>query len=624
MLPRTANQARFRTAWRPLVAASALSVSLAHGHDAAQADAPWSNAGPVSQDVTPPWVATVKASMALGAAQLAVARARAAVRNHPGSLPALRLLGVSLANASDTRALEQFLTALDATTPGTDDEIRLAVAREQLARGRYQDALRHLEAIENRQVEPAALRLVAYIRERQGRFDLARRALLGLLRREPEDADALRQMARLLLDDGHPQAAFAYLHKARAISPHDSRIDRTEGRAFMLAGDAEAARVRYSALVTGSTARVHFDLGLIALYQRRYADASRQLRGVIGTRLPGLDPVPAMVLAEIGQGHRDAASLLLAEMPRDDPLTSLLAAALDLADGETRRGLAHYRSASNLFIDLAGTAIDPSMLLGTDLAASAFDLAHRQLYYQLGYFRLAASAPRRTTQPPCPAEILVMARAQWKSRRDDRALALYSRLRQSHPTLIAPVVEQGDIAAYHGNTETAIRTYEEAARLRPGLPALHLRLGELYLDLGQPDAAMTRFRNAATISPHLPAPLLRMAMLLSDMPGRRDEAHELLARALTMTPGAAQILKASARLHLEDGNLERAFELFSAAMLHSPSADAEILHGLGETLMQLQQPAAAMSSFEHALDLGIDYPQRRDTQRWIEQLSSKG
>jgi tetratricopeptide (TPR) repeat protein len=106
-----------------------------------------------------------------------------------------------------------------------NDRLRLRLAQLLTERNRPEEAIEHLEVLQERQPEnPAVLLALARCRRQLRQTAEARSLLTALLAQNPRDGQALGERGRLALDMGRRREAERWLQKAAARCPHDRQI----------------------------------------------------------------------------------------------------------------------------------------------------------------------------------------------------------------------------------------------------------------------------------------------------------------------------------------------------------------------------------------------------------------
>jgi Flp pilus assembly protein TadD len=195
-----------------------------------------------------------------------------------------------------------------------------------------------------------------------------------------------------------------------------------------------------------------------------------------------------------------------------------------------------------------------------------------------------------------------------------------------------------------GQTDEAIRQYQEAIRLTPGFAEAHNNLGIALQNQGQLDEARSQFQEALRLEPNnaeihnnLGASLsetgqtdqaigqlqeaLRLAPDNSDahnnlgkalgMKGQTDEAIGQFREALRLNPGFAEAHNNLGIALRQRSQIDEAMSQFQAAIRLKPD-DAGFHNNLGATFYQKGQTDEAIAQFQEALRLNPDYAQARD------------
>jgi tetratricopeptide (TPR) repeat protein len=122
-----------------------------------------------------------------------------------------------------------------------------------------------------------------------------------------------------------------------------------------------------------------------------------------------------------------------------------------------------------------------------------------------------------------------------------------------------------------GQTDEAIRQYQEALRLKPKLAEVHNNLGNLFSKKGQTDEALRQFQEATRLKPEL------------------AEAHYNLGNAFC-----------------EKGQTDEAIRQYQAALRLKPDY-AEAHYNLGNVVCEKGQTDEAVSQYEEAVRLKPDF-----------------
>lgn len=156
-----------------------------------------------------------------------------------------------------------------------------------------------------------------------------------------------------------------------------------------------------------------------------------------------------------------------------------------------------------------------------------------------------------------------------------------------------------------GEASAARDAFERASKLAPGLTAPRDALAALYEARGDSRRALDELGALVTLEPGRPERLVALA-LATARAGRRDAAHQILARLVERFPDSAQGYAAIGHLWLEDAErgdraaLARAVEALTDAAAH-PDADGAALTDLGRAAMLSGDNDAAERALRQAI-----------------------
>tara|TARA_B110000008_G_C16924884_1_gene546293 strand:+ start:17 stop:1375 length:1359 start_codon:yes stop_codon:yes gene_type:complete len=152
---------------------------------------------------------------------------------------------------------------------------------------------------------------------------------------------------------------------------------------------------------------------------------------------------------------------------------------------------------------------------------------------------------------------------------------------------------------------SAIENYEKVIKINPNFVDAFSNLGAIYTDLGRLKDAESSYKKAILIDPEYAEAHNNLSVNLKDL-GRLEEAEISCREAIKINPefgiayyNLGNILKAT-------GRLNEAEESFKSAISFHPE-DAEIYNMLGAVLKDLGKLDEAESSCKQAIELNPDY-----------------
>lgn len=160
----------------------------------------------------------------------------------------------------------------------------------------------------------------------------------------------------------------------------------------------------------------------------------------------------------------------------------------------------------------------------------------------------------------------------------DRAEALLTALRASHPGIFAVDESLGLIFASQGNLSNALPLLEAAVREQPSSDAAHANLGAALYDLHRNRRALDEFDQAVRINPHNFSAQQSLGRLWMDS-NRPDEAANALLAAHRMKPDDADLAMDCATALLAANRAREAGQILSGLAAADQSARAQSLLG---------------------------------------------
>lgn len=223
---------------------------------------------------------SVDANLRLGDTAAAEQAAREVAQRHPKLALAAALQGdVAAARKQWPAALDAYRRAQQ-LEPNTTNLVRLYRAQERL---NPKDAIQTAEAwLRTRPADTQVRGLLAATHARAGNLPQARAAYEALVAAAPDDAEALNNLANVMLLQKDPKA-LPVAEKALALKPGTPYIVGTAGWAAFHAGQGDRALqlLRDARLRDPSNPETRYFLGVVLASKGRNAEARDELRGAI-------------------------------------------------------------------------------------------------------------------------------------------------------------------------------------------------------------------------------------------------------------------------------------------------------------------------------------------------------
>lgn len=394
-----------------------------------------------------------------------------------------------------------------------------------------------------------------------GEYDKAKIEYLNLLRVDPQDPNAIRQLGMIWLEQGAPLQAIPFLLKTRELEPENLDARKTLATALRKLGSIQEARNeaneilkqdpqnQNALLLLAETALSKEDIAATEIELRKveesapavYYLASAILAAKKGDlaaakiavqRALKLDPESVeahMVMSSLLalNGNRDQAVKELEEAASLSPLRS--DARLRLAELKLLSGNApDARNMLKVLVEEAPDFLPAWVLLARiDFSERKYEEALAKLENVFGRDYMNYSGRILEAQT-------LLAQAEFS-----KALETLKRLDETYPNLPMTKLSLAKAFQASGESEQAIAVLEEAMKLSPDSMEAGLLLAELRLRTGDPGPVVVAMKDLLKSRPDS----LRAELLLAEAyraSGNFDDAAELLRERIAASPEVSQ------------------------------------------------------------------------------------
>lgn len=528
--------------------------------------------------------------------------------------------------------------------PAAAAKLQTLVARAHLAAGRTAQAKEAVEAALGSDKDHVPARVLkARLMAVEGQLDQARQASDAVLTAAPQDAEAWQLRADLLSHEpAKAQEALAAYRKAVELGPRLAEahgglttlllnqrdaaaasaaadamrqaLPRSPLAAYFQAltaflnGDLQAARERMQKLQVEGNPRLLMLAGTIESRLGNLAQAETYLLRALQT-LPN-EPRAVRELAALylqrGQADRTLVtleSLLASRQAAPDAQAWRLAGQAHLRLGEFDRADQAFKQVKRLLPEDRSVELDAARLL---LARGSVDA---------GILALEASAQAETQGIEAEMDLVAahMARADHKA-----ALTAAERMTRKLPAAAAPWLIRGRIQAMTGDAPAARESYGAALKLDPKEFVAIRGLAELDLAAARPDVAKSRYEEAIKRDPRSARLMLALADLTRRTGGTREQAAELVDKAVKVDPQDVNMSSAAIAFHRDGGDTQRALSSALAAQSAMPD-EPRILLLLAEAQLSDGAIEQATANLNRAAELrpGAAEPQVRLAEAYL-------
>jgi tetratricopeptide (TPR) repeat protein len=524
---------------------------------------------------------------------------------------------IELANVTTQRGEDGLAVLARMSKELPDDaQAQITYADELASRGKYAEAVAHLEEVLPDSPAPAET-LVALVQLHLGAGDHdAAKVPLGRLRSEFADSGPADQAeANLAMAEGRVGDAIV------ALERWTGREETVTGF-FLLAN----ARLR-SGNPRGALDAIDRAL---SLKDQPWPDLQR-LRGKILVRLgehrsalqafsrarSGGGPIPvaflpdlALALYAVGKPDEARNALERAIASESPPPTALLLFAREEGKRDPKAARAALEKGSQLY--------PGSLAFVAGLAAA--DLREKKPEAALARVRGAAAAAADV-----PEAQLLLVRTLIAQNLEEEAVAEIERIQERWPGQPGVAELYLDVMTFVGRGDDAFASFSRK-HAEGQLPATgRVLLARLHSARGEDEQAIKLLRSALEELPDLPAAANDLAYLLARRGEDLQEATELAQEARASRPDAPEIADTLGYVYMRRNLAEAALVQFDAAVeLSAPEspawATAQFHRGLA--LRELGRQDEAVTALEQSLASGADFAEVKDAHRALAELAN--
>lgn len=509
----------------------------------------------------------------------AIIQLKNALREDPGNLPALVLLGKAQLRAGDAAAAEgAFAKALELGVDRSEVVVPMATAlRDQ---GKY-DALLERFPPENfrgsRRLELLVLRGHAY--KVTGDHRSAARSFEAALTIDPGYTPAIVSQADLLAEQGKRAQATKVLDSALALAPDDANVWNLKGSMLHVAGNAEAARSAYGKALSLDPSHIDARIARASLLLdlARLDEAGQDIVALkeLAPDEPRANYIRALYLARRGDltGAREAlqqVTVALDPVPRD--VLTRRAPLLLLLGGLAHHGLAQGEKARGYLDDYVRT--DPNHAGARKVLGSVL-VAQQDYRGAISVLEPVAKGGRADAQALTLLATAHLGRRQFASANSYLEQAL--RASGDAPEVQAKL---GLSLAGAGRDDLAFDHLQQAVKKDPGQGLAGVALSVLYLKRGQPKQAAEVMEAVTRRDPGNVTAQNLLGLALAGT-GDMKESRAAYERAVALDRGFVPARLNLARLDVAEGNYAGGRARLQALLKDRPN-DVQAMFDLAE------------------------------------------
>ncbi|HYA07440.1 MAG TPA: tetratricopeptide repeat protein [Xanthobacteraceae bacterium] len=434
----------------------------------------------------------------------------------------------------------------------------------------------------------------AFSLHQAGKLDAAARIYRQILRREPDNFQALHYLGIVEASVGNLAQAKSLMARSLRLQP--SNIQFVENYATILcqSGDYESALgVSEQGLrFDGSNVALLY-VGAIALFKlKRLEDSIARF-----DRLLLLQPNHIAAINERGS--------VLAAMNKYDAALASFQKALTL---EPRYAEAHL-NCGNLYGNLkrygeAAIAYDKALALKPNLAEAWLGRGNVLLHLKSYDGALAAFDKALALKADLADAWLGRGNVFYELRRYDDGLAAYDRALALKPDLAEAWLGRGNVVNGLKRYDDALAAYDKALALKPDLANAWLGRGNVFNELKRSDEAFAAIDRALALEPDLAEAWHGRGNVFDELK-RYDDALAAYDKALALKPDLAEAWLGRGNVFYELKRRDDASAAFDKALTLKPDL-ANAWLGRGNVCYEFKRYDDALAAYDRALALKPD------------------
>jgi tetratricopeptide (TPR) repeat protein len=403
---------------------------------------------------------------------------RRVLQLNPKSMVAtINLAGALLAQDKPEDAIQQYDQAIQLNPQNS--ELRIEVAKLQLARGNFAGALAALDAIKSSPFPPPAIALKAASLLGMGRRADAE-AMIPKAQRSPK---AALELAQVFVDATESDGALRALSLINPVpKPLAGRVYYLQGRALAQEGNAPAAQASFRQALAADPKSIETLLAMAQMFalEKKHADSMAMLQKARTLSPDSREVLRHFIVEAMQAGQNDKALQAAQELQAksSEPADQYLVASVMVQQKQ-------YLSASHILEDyVAQHPEDARAYLGLGIA-----------YLNLLRYPEARQALERSLQ--------------------------------LKPDLAEAEFQSGLLASQEGRRQDTLRHWQRAVELQPQHAQALFSLGTVYLEAGQLAEAETAFTRSLASDPGNMKTEYNLALVLNKL-GKSEEAKQHL------------------------------------------------------------------------------------------------
>lgn len=408
---------------------------------------------------------------------------------------------------------------------------------------------------------PASLSQAQHLAQ-SGRLQDAERITREVLKKQPNNADALSLHSMLLAQQGNLDQSELLIRKAISLSSGNPSYHCNLALVLSRKNQHKDAIEEYQRALSFDTnlPQAHYNMGILLRDEKNYERAIEAFQNALR-----LSPSFAPAYNSLGNTFRDK--------------------------GNVDEAISSYRKAISLKPDLVNARAQLGFLL------------YEQNLLEEAEIHLALAA---RLQPDYPRLLFALGSVLFDQSKLDHAIGFLTRATELNPKDADALAKLGSVFRAKGSFREAANALQQSLAIRPDCTDTLFALGLTMQDLLNFPAAVDYLRRALELRPDFTMARLCLGSI-STLQGDLPQALQCCDAVLRDEPDNIDAVCLRARLHSYSGEAEKAYSLIEP-LLSKHADNTNLALAFASICKKLKQQEKAIGLLENLLNSGIRYP----------------
>jgi tetratricopeptide (TPR) repeat protein len=425
-------------------------------------------------------------------------------------------------------------------------------------------------------------------------LDAARLQYLRVMREDPGNTHAIRQLALIWEAMGSPVQTAAYFARARAIWPDDPDIQKRLAKAVALLGQLEDAKLLAGTvldkaptdgealLILADASRTDDDLAALEARADKFDSYTSAQYQVVSA---------GMALRNGDAAEAEAALATALKISPDSSMVHLAFANFYEAVRQREKSLLSLKRAAELSEERSAVRLDYARALAKEGKIEEAEGMMRAIAEKFRFY-----IPAWTS----------LAELELQKKKPEESISILNEVFTRDPINPHANLLKTSALQMQGKTRDAVRQMEEMNRIFPGQIAISMTLARSFLLDSDPAQAISVLDGVLRRAPNYSEAVLLLAQTKITS-GEAAGASSILEKALKNNPGLLAASDLLAKAYEAQGRFDEAKTIYQAETARKPD-NMEAFYKLGMVFRAQGKGPEALSAFGKAQSLAPDNP----------------